>query len=370
MKHLRFPALVLLIAMASMMVLFVVAPKSDYSASERRYLANAPELDMESILNGELSEEAETYLSDHFPGRNFFVGINAYWNLFTGRNAASSVYYGKDGYLIRSPEGCGTEQLEKNLAFFDGFVSVSGLPSTLIMIPTAGDVLEDKLPNNHAPYRYQECLKIAKNNCNSIKVMELLKPLKEAAKNEQVYYRTDHHLTSAGCHTVYKELCRLNNIAPKEDYAVNSYEGFHGTTWTSSGYWLTPADTIEAWESGTKLNVTISETGKADIKSDSAFFKENLESDDLYTVFLDGNHELVHIQNPSAKDRSLLAIRDSYAHCLAPFLAEDYKDVILVDLRYYRGSVSELIKKYNVTELAFIYGLDSLLTDTNAAWLS
>ncbi len=370
MKHLRFPALALLIVMVLMMILFVATPKSDYSASERRYLANAPEPDMESILDGELSEEVETYLSDHFPGRNFFVGVNAYWNLFTGRNAASSVYYGKDGYLIRSPEDGGTEQLEKNLSCFDGFASASGLPSTLIMIPTAGDVLEDKLPNNHAPYRYQECFKIAENNCGFIDVLELSEPLKEAAVNEQVYYKTDHHLTSSGCYTVYKELCRLKSKAPKEDYAVSSYEGFHGTTWTSSGYWLSPADTIETWESNTKFNVTISETGKDDVKSDSVFFKENLESDDLYTVFLDGNHELVHIQNPSAKEGSLLVIRDSYAHCLASFLAEDYKDIILVDLRYYRNSVSELIKKYNVTEIAFIYGLDSLLTDTNSAWLS
>ncbi len=372
MKHLRFPALALIIAMAFMMVLFIVVPKSDYSSSERRYLAEAPEIDLKSTLDGELGEEVETYLSDHFPGRNFFVGVNAYWNLITGRNAASDVYFGKDGYLIRSPESCGTEQLEKNLSCFDKFARASGLQSMLVMIPTAGDVLEDKLPNNHAPYRYQECLDIAKEKCGSMDVIELSEPLKEAAKSEQVYYKTDHHLTSTGCYEVYKELCRIkgHEALSKEAYTVNSYEGFHGTTWTSSGYWLTPADSIETWDSGTKLNVTISETGKEDVRSESVFFTDNLESDDLYTLFLDGNHELVHIQNPYAKGGSLLVVRDSYAHCLASFLAEDYQNIVLVDLRYYRGNTSELIQKYNVTELAFVYGLDSLLTDTNSAWLS
>ncbi len=372
MKHLRFPAAVLLFAMLSLLLLFIVLPAKDYSSAERRYLAEPPKVTWESVLNGGFSEDAEKYLADHFPGRNFFVGVNAYWNLLTGRNTASSVYYGKNGYLIRSPEDCSTEQFVTNISRFDGFAKSNGIPASLVMIPTAGDILTDELPANAAPYRYSECLEIAKDTCNSMQVVGLQEPLVKASEEAQVYYKTDHHLTSAGCYAVYSALSRLHGREPlaPEDYTVTAYNGFHGTTWTSSGYWLAKADTLETWDSGADLKVTISEAGKDDIVSDSAFFPQNVKSDDMYTVFLDGNHALVHIENPDVEDGTLLILRDSYGHCIAPFLSESYRDIILVDMRYYRGSVSKLAGECGADELAVIYGLDSLLTDTNTAWLS
>ena len=36
---------------------------------------------------------------------------------------------------------------------------------------------------------------------------------------------------------------------------------------------------------------------------------------------------------------------DSFSHCLAPFLAENYSEVILVDMRYYKNSISELAQQ-------------------------
>lgn len=371
MKRLRFPALVLLFSIFAMLFLFAALPAREYSPTERRYLAKAPAFSWQSLRDGEWSKDAETYVSDHFPGRNLFVGINAYWNLLTGRNTTGSIYYGKEHYLIHAPETSTTEQFAMNLSRFDQFAQSAGLPASLLMIPAAGDILEDKLPAHHAPYRYTECLSLAQDICQTLAVPDLKKPLEAAARTAQVYYKTDHHLTSAGCHAVYETLCqeRGQTALSPEDYTVTTYEGFHGTTWASSGYWLTGPDRLETWDSGADLTVTIQEAGKEDILSDSVFFPQNLESDDLYTIFLDGNHALVHIQNPAVSDGALLMLRDSYGHCMAPFFAGQFRDIILVDLRYYRNSISKLIQDYHITELFVLYGLDSLLTDSNSAWL-
>lgn len=385
---LLFPARVFVLATLTMLVLFLALPTRDYSPTERRYLAKPPAVTLEALLNGTLSEQVEDYLVDHFPGRNLFVGVNAYWNLLTGRNAAGAVLYGKEGYLINAPASCTTEQLEKNLSRFDALAASTGLPATLLMVPTTGDLMPDKLPDLHAPYRYADCLALAQRLCQAIDVPDLREPLTAAAAADQtpICYKTDHHLTSVGCYTLYRTLCDLRGrtaLAPT-DYTITTYDGFHGTTWTSSGYWLTPADQLEVWDSGTPLHVTIEEpetnekkkekeagADKQDtIVADSPFFLENLTSDDLYTVFLDGNHALVHIENPAVESGTLLVIRDSYGHCVAPFLAEDFHHTILVDLRYYRYGVSALLEQYDVTELLILYGLDSLLTDTNSTWLN
>ena len=64
-----------------------------------------------------------------------------------------------------------------------------------------------------------------------------------------------------------------------------------------------------------------------------------------------------------------MVIRDSYGHCLAPFLAEHYQTIYLVDLRYYRSALSEFLAEHPVDRILYLYGIDNLLTDTNSAWL-
>ena len=379
MQRLRFPALALITASALMPVLFFTLPRKDYSATERRYLEEPPTVTVEGLLHGELSEKFEDYLADHFPGRNLFVGVNAYWNLLTGRNAAGEVYHCARDFLIAAPKDCTTEQFTTNLERFDRFAERVNLPATLLMIPTAGDVVIDVLPRVHAPYRYKECLPLAQTFPHlSVPDLqtELLSSYSGAnsfpASDDAPFYRTDHHLNSRGCYTVYRSFCELRGMEPlpRDAYTVNRYAGFHGSSWTASGYWLTPSETLETWDSGAPLHITIEEAGEEPIAADSPFFTDNLQSDDMYTVFLDGNHALVRIENPDAAGKGkLLLVRDSYGHCLAPFLASEYEEIILVDLRYYRWPVSALIEQYGITELGFAYGLDNLLTDTNSAWL-
>ena len=141
-------------------------------------------------------------------------------------------------------------------------------------------------------------------------------------------------------------------MTPREDYEVTSYDGFYGTTWSGSGYFLTKPDTVELWDLGLTPQITITDAGEEPITSDSFFFRDHLEELDKYPVYLDGNHT-----------------KDSYAHAVAPFLSENYRTVYLLDLRFYRGSVSSYAKEIGADELLYLYGTSTLLTDTNSAWL-
>ena len=70
-------------------LLFVFLPKKDYSVNEKRYLEGFPKTTADNILFGDFDSEFETYMSDHIAGRDFFVGMNAYYNLYTGRNGSN-----------------------------------------------------------------------------------------------------------------------------------------------------------------------------------------------------------------------------------------------------------------------------------------
>ena len=59
-----------------------------------------------------------------------------------------------------------------------------------------------------------------------------------------------------------------------------------------------------------------------------------LNGQDMYEIYLSGVQPLLRIDNPMAKtDRKLVVFRDSFGSSIAPLLVQDYKEVILVDLR-------------------------------------
>lgn len=375
MKSRNYKKLILPLAFISTIVILsaltFILPKKEYSETEKRYLEKFPEISVSSVLNGEFQEKFERYVSDHIPGRNFFVGLNSYFSLAMGRNTASDIYFCKDGYLINAPRDCKTETFEKNLKNFNDFTKSANIPSSIMIVPRTGYIMNDKLPLFHKEYNDNELFEKASALTSDISFIDTRSVLfKVADLGEQVYYRTDHHLTSSGTYELYKLYCTSNGLIypEKENYTVKKADGFLGTTAAGSGYNLTKADSIEMWMGKENLTVTVND-GKKDEVYDSAFFENHLEKDDKYPVFLDGNHALTTIENPENDGADLLVIKDSYAHCLAPFLAHNYSKIYLVDMRYYRKSVSELIKEKEIDEILYIYGLDTLLTDTNSAWL-
>lgn len=346
-------------------------PKKTYSEREKRYLAEFPALTWATLEDGTAQTQWETWLSDHFPARDVFVGLNAYEKLLTGRNALEKIYFARDNYLINAPTALDMALFTTNLQRFDNFAKNTGLPASLVLVPSTGSMKEPLLPLGHGPYPDDQLFEAAQKTVTAMTAYDLRRQLAQADNAQPVFYHTDHHLTAYGAYTLYAAWREAQGLSarPQSDYTVTSYDGFYGTTWSGSGYFLTPPDTVELWDSGLAPTVTITDGGKDPVVSDSFFFLGHLQELDKYPVYLDGNHTLTKIENPDAPAGTLLVIKDSYAHAVAPFLAEHYSTVYLLDLRFYRGSVTEFVKEQGVDELLFLYGASTLLTDTNSAWL-
>ncbi len=345
-------------------------PHRTYSENEKRMLASFPKFSFDAIASGKYQQELETYISDHITGRDFFVGIDAYFSNLMGKNALGDIYKSEGDYLINAPKNDVNGHFVKNMNNFEKFAAKTGVPSAIVIVPTAGYIMEDKLPGFHGEYNDDRLFETASELTPSVKFFDARQPLIEAYNGgKQLYYRTDHHLTSAGSYELYKAYCDFSGLdCPEEsEYAKETYGGFYGTTYSSSGYWLTKADDIELWNLGEKVSVTHDETDGA--ASDTMFFKEHLNKKDKYPVYLDGNHSYVKIENPRAEGGNLLIVRDSYAQCFAPFMSHNYKNIYMLDMRYYRNSVLGLVEENNIDEVLFLYGIDTLLTDSSSSWL-
>ncbi|MBZ9626462.1 hypothetical protein G9F71_027045 [Clostridium sp. FP2] len=64
-----------LLFILAIFILQLALPAKTYSREERRYLAQWPAFHIEKVLNGSYETKVESYFSDQFPSRNFWVHI-------------------------------------------------------------------------------------------------------------------------------------------------------------------------------------------------------------------------------------------------------------------------------------------------------
>ena len=375
-KRLLLPMIVFLLFIFLMTVLFIVTPKSDYSSLEKRYLEDFPEAKLEAIANGEFEEGFENYYADHFPIRNMWVGLNAYANLFVGNNGSNGVYNADEGYLINEPAS-DDNRIDTNLTALADFKKKIDVDMTFLLAPSTGYIMNDTLPRVHNEYKDDEYYGRIKSTLSDtdIDFVDIRSRFKsEAQSGNQLYYRTDHHWTTQGAYTAYNQLMITLGKEPakKSEFKVESFPDFYGTTYSTSGFWFNMSDKIELWQNpknDNKITLDITE-GEETNTYDTMYFKNHLKEDDKYPVFIDGNHALETITNKNVKSGKVLVIKDSFAHSIAPFLAENYNTVTLVDLRYYKNSISQLVKQGKYDEVLVIYGIDNFAADTDLVWLS
>lgn len=368
-----FPlTLVFIIFIYSLSIMFIALPKKEKSVNEKRALASFPELTIESLTSGKFTSDLDTYLADHFPFRDFFVGVNSYFNIFLGQNGDSGVYKGKDGYLITAPEKFDAVKIRKNIKYISEFAKRMNLPSSIVLVPTAGYIMDDLLPEQHKTYYDDNVFTIAQKNIGDINFIDLRSTFKDLKSETQLYYKTDHHLTSAGSIAMYNYFCNANKIIPAEFSLDKTVDGFYGTTYSKSGLWFSKPDNVEIWKCMSKNSYTVSiDDGKGAKTYNSLYFEKHLEEIDKYPVFLDGNHSYVKIKNNNCKNgNKLLLIKDSYAHCFSTFLIENYEEIDMVDLRYFHSSVKDVIDQNSLNEILFLYGTENIMTSTDIAWLA
>ncbi|WP_353097411.1 DHHW family protein [Tissierella praeacuta] len=70
----------------TMLILHLTLPKKTFSIEEKRYLIQWPTFHVEEVLNGTYGTKVESYFSDQFPFRDFWVKIQEDTNQILFRN--------------------------------------------------------------------------------------------------------------------------------------------------------------------------------------------------------------------------------------------------------------------------------------------
>ena len=322
-----------------------------------------PSFSWTALADGSLGADIDSWMADFIPGRDFFVGVNGYYERATLRQPSEDIYMAEGDRLVEKPNVWAAERVEINSNAIEYLASTVQIPVDLMIVPSAGWAAKDSIIGIGDEYQDEAFISDIYSRFSAARSFDVAGLFAKQDDPASLYYRTDHHWTSRGAYLTANAYAQSKGMGyPEEsEFSVKTVDGFYGTTYSRSALWLTPGESIELWDGPADLTVSNAET---DGTHAGVFYEERLREQDKYTVYLDGNHSLVRIENPDAEGK-LLVIRDSYSNCLGGFLAESYGTVILVDLRYYNDSVQELCAQEGFDQILVCYSLYNYLTDTN-----
>lgn len=361
-----FPAILIVV-----MFFNIFLPDKKFSAEENRLLQTMPKLSISSIFSGRFETKAESYAADQFMLRNMFIKMKSSFDTSLGSTESNNVFMCKDNYLMENISKADAKKMENN---YNSLAKLKQLYPNInmdfMLVPNAANIMFDKLPlfavtDDQNKQMDDFFKKIQSIGINPVDVRDTFKNNKEKI---ELYYHTDHHWTTDGAYLAYQDFAKKNKLNSNIKYdALAVKNDFRGTLASKSGFTNGLNDMIKIYLPKEGQNYKNSVIFYSDTKEKTTeFYKlNNLKKKDTYTVFGGSNHPIYSIKTPVSSQRKLLLIKDSYANSFIPFLSQDYREIIVIDPRYFYDDISEIIKANGITDVLFLYNANTFFNDNS-----
>lgn len=360
-----------IVLLAVTFIINIFTPDKGFSEEENRVLQEKPEFSLSNYMEGRYESKLETYVNDQFLLRNAFIKIKATADVTAGKLESNGVYRCKDNYLMEELTVPSDKLLENTLSSLKQFKrQYKKLDAFFLLAPNAGNILEEKLPNftrlNDQDQSMDKFFKeIKRYGYTPIDVRDTFA---KHTEDTQIYYRTDHHWTTDGAYLAYKQAVKKMKLTDEVTYKPYVVKNdFRGTLASKSGFVNGVNDAIKIYMPYKDKDYNNSVIYYADTKTKTTEFYQldNLDTKDAYTVFGGSNHPMYTIKTPTKSSKRLLLVKDSYANSFIPFLAQSYREIVVVDPRYFFDNIDDIIKAEEITEVMFLYNANTFFNDNS-----
>ena len=351
------------------MLVNIAVPDREISEEENRVLETRPSLSMGTVMNGDFMEQWENYQSDQFAGRDFWRSIKVFLDRLGGSRMENGVYIGKGGQLLEEIEVPDDGQSEANLSSIVDFAEkYPDVQTSVMLVPDAACILSDRLPAFAGVEDQRLLLGVAEQRLgDAVNWIDTVSVLNNHV-SDKLYYKTDHHWTTQAAFYVFREAAPSLGIEGEVGENFASYtvsDSFNGVLAAKSGVGLSEKETIEIYaptQGDDDVVVSYVDEGH---KTTTLYDSSKLETRDQYAVFLGGNSSVIDIKTVSPEKKRLLVIKDSFANCFIPFLTPYYREIVVVDPRYYSGTIGDIMDTYRITDALVLYSGNTFFTDNH-----
>ena len=387
----------LMIALFSAVLLAVpiipaATPKLERSENENRLLAKAPTLIdknkwekaedfkgyFESVkwkyINDRtgkaFKDDFETYFCDHLIGRELWVQACNRIQMIAGKQEINGVFTVDDQIIQSFRESDYDHDMLRNAI---GAINLFAerhpeIQSYIMIAPTSQEIFSSKLPSYADLLSQKAFIEDVYKQMEGVGTIDC-RSLLAGHSDEYIYYRTDHHWTSLGAFYAYTAAAKSLGYSPLGIGQFNietASSDFRGTLFSKTlDNSVTPDEMTYFHPSAGEQKVTmLSNDGMKVTEYDSMYVREFLDTKDKYSSFTGSNVPIVDIKTGVENGKSLLVIKDSYAHSLAPFLANHYSRITMVDMRYINSGLNSVgIKLEDYDQALFMYNAITFAQD-------
>ena len=365
----KLVGIIFILTLFLFLIINVIVPDREKSVQENRMLATKPKFRLSSLISGDYDEKFEAYMDDQFVGRDMWRKLKVAVDRIGGSRLENGVYIGTNGQLLEQIEVADENHLAANIKAIKSFSeSQSKIPVRMMLVPDAANVLNHSLPALAKPEDQTQMFSMVRKDLgDSVEWIDVSTELNKH-KTEKIYYKTDHHWTTLGAFYAFQAAAPSLGIDGDLSGKYVSYtvsDSFNGMLASKSGVNFGEKEQIDIYvptEEDTDLIVDYVDEGK---RSTSLYDSSKLKEKDQYTVFLGGNSSLLDIRTVSTSTKRLLLVKDSFSNSFIPFLTPYYREIVVVDPRYYSGTINDLMDSYRISEVLFLYSGNTFFKDNN-----
>jgi hypothetical protein len=351
-------------------LLVVFLPKRAFSDIENRSLENFPKISLKTLENKKAMDGIESFISDHFPLRTFWVKTKTSAEIAIGKREINDVYISSERLMQKITES-DESIVNGNVNGINTFADKYDIPTYVYLIPTAAGIYPENIPFDAPNLPQNEYIdnvyELFDKGVTPIEIFDEF----IASKNEYIYYRTDHHWTTKGAFIAYQKAAEKMGFSKlsESDFSIeDAAENFHGSLYSKVLYDGVLPDEINIYHSNSGVKITgmkIFENLESEPDFyESIYMRDYLSAWNKYPVFLGENQPMVKINSTSSGGK-LLIIKDSYANSFVPFLTEHYSEITLIDMRYINIPLEEFLQMDQYDSALFLYNTVSFNTDNN-----
>ena len=309
-----------------------------FSDSERRELEQKPKMTWDAVFH-EDSEKSfmslfENYSLDQFPMRDLFRTVKSFASFYLFRNRDNNGIYVQDGYAAQLEYPINEDSLDyaagKFKGVYDRYLRSGNAKIYSAVVPDKSYFLAEQ--NGYLSMDYERFFELFQEKMDFAEYIHIADSL-----SLEDYYKTDTHWRQEKITDVAEKLASAMGTPLFREYTENILDHpFYGVYYGQSALPL-PAEEIRYMTSDFMKDCVVYDHQNG--KEISFYDMEKAVGKDPYEMYLSGNLSVVTIENPNASaEKELIVFRDSFGSSLLPLLAEGYRKITVVDIRYVQST--------------------------------
>lgn len=419
-----------LVAMA-FVVVFCVLPRSTFSELEKRDLKSFPSFSWSQLASGCFNADVSEWFSDSEPYRDVFMACNMQLKSWMGLKIHSDENVTFHAPSKGEAKGVADNQNSASQVVDESIDDVIDVAEVNVKVADAGVIVVGTAPNaralmafkNHkdggssyakivnkyqqtfgpevnvycmviptavefyCPEKAKSCteaeLPILSNFYtlldDSVRNVDIYEEIGKHLK-EDIYLRTDHHWAPLGAYYAARKFAQVAKVKVPDitDFERCTIDGFVGSMYGYSND-VTVKNSPETFVFYKLKNIEYSTTytkysldEKFNIVSEEEpskgeFFVNVSSSASAYCTFMGNDARITKVETNADSNRKLLLLKDSFGNAIPGFLFGSFKEVHVVDFRYFTYNIKDYVKQNGITDILMANNLSQVCTGAVSA---